>query len=321
MHLIVARRDLTGFQHLHPKMSADGTLVDADDAPRGRQLPRLRRLQARRRGLDARPPTSTVDGSAESAPLPAAGDDGDDRRRLRASTSTGAGVTRRRADASSRFDVQPRRQAGRGRALPRRRRPPGRAARGRPRLPARPSAGGPGTGGAGPLRDRVPERRAATASSSSSSTGAGAHGRVHRRRARLARAPSGSQGWRQPPWPVSRWLAALRAPAARLVGLDRRRVVEQRLHDAPGLLDRVLVGNSCAVAAQRVAQQALVGLGLVAGLSLEQQVEVDPAAAPPRPPSSPSSRARRPASGLIRMISSFGSGIDRGRRSRAAAGA
>src|SRR4051812_49912430 len=25
MHLIVARRDLTGFQHLHPRMAADGT--------------------------------------------------------------------------------------------------------------------------------------------------------------------------------------------------------------------------------------------------------------------------------------------------------
>jgi hypothetical protein len=33
MHLIVARRDLTGFQHLHPRMSADGTWTTAVRLP------------------------------------------------------------------------------------------------------------------------------------------------------------------------------------------------------------------------------------------------------------------------------------------------
>ena len=31
MHLIVVRNDLTGFQHLHPKLGADGTLAHAGD--------------------------------------------------------------------------------------------------------------------------------------------------------------------------------------------------------------------------------------------------------------------------------------------------
>ena len=54
MHLIVVRRDLTGFQHLHPDAARRRHVGDADRAARGRLLPRLRRLLARRRGDDAR---------------------------------------------------------------------------------------------------------------------------------------------------------------------------------------------------------------------------------------------------------------------------
>ena len=46
MHLIVVRRDLTGFQHLHPTQDADGTLDDPAAPRRGRLVPRLRRLLA-----------------------------------------------------------------------------------------------------------------------------------------------------------------------------------------------------------------------------------------------------------------------------------
>ena len=126
----------------------------------------------------------------------------------------------------------------------------------------------------------------------------------------VAVAVSGSQGLRQPPWPVSRWLAAP-GPSARLVGLDRRRVVEQRLDDPPGLVDRVEVREQLRVAAQRVAQQALVGLGLVGVLLRRRAGRGGRGGARPRPPSSPSGRSRRPGSGFTRMISSSGSGIIR----------
>ena len=48
MHLIVVRRDLTGFQHLHPTQRAGRHVDGPADAPRGRLLPRVRRLLARR---------------------------------------------------------------------------------------------------------------------------------------------------------------------------------------------------------------------------------------------------------------------------------
>ena len=46
MHLIVVRRDLTGFQHLHPEMAADGTWAVPLRLGARRHLPRLRRLHA-----------------------------------------------------------------------------------------------------------------------------------------------------------------------------------------------------------------------------------------------------------------------------------
>ena len=56
LHLIVVRRDLSGFQHVHPRMAADGTW-SVPLAARGRRaVPGLRRLPARRpgRAADAR---------------------------------------------------------------------------------------------------------------------------------------------------------------------------------------------------------------------------------------------------------------------------
>ena len=50
MHLIVVRRDLTGFQHLHPTLAADGTWSTPVTLAQARLLPRVRGLLARRRG-------------------------------------------------------------------------------------------------------------------------------------------------------------------------------------------------------------------------------------------------------------------------------
>ena len=44
MHLIVVRRDMTGFQHLHPTQRPDGSWSVAGHAARRRLLPRVRRL-------------------------------------------------------------------------------------------------------------------------------------------------------------------------------------------------------------------------------------------------------------------------------------
>ena len=48
LHLIVVRRDLSAFQHVHPVRAADGSWSVPLDLPRRRQLPGVRRLPARR---------------------------------------------------------------------------------------------------------------------------------------------------------------------------------------------------------------------------------------------------------------------------------
>jgi hypothetical protein len=69
MHLIVARRDLTGFQHLHPEQRADGawtTTVRIDDAGSYRLFADFSRGgEARTLASDLR-----VDGAADLRPLP-----------------------------------------------------------------------------------------------------------------------------------------------------------------------------------------------------------------------------------------------------------
>jgi hypothetical protein len=71
MHLIVARRDLTGFQHLHPEQAGDGTWttrVRLDDAGSYRRLADFsHRGTARTLATDLR-----VDGAAALRPLAAA---------------------------------------------------------------------------------------------------------------------------------------------------------------------------------------------------------------------------------------------------------
>ncbi len=72
MHLIVVRRDLTGFQHLHPRMAARRHLGGAAAADRARRVPRLRRLLERRRGDDAgrRPARSPATPPRRRCPRP-----------------------------------------------------------------------------------------------------------------------------------------------------------------------------------------------------------------------------------------------------------
>ena len=44
LHLIVVRRDLTGFQHVHPSRAADGTWSVPLDLSDGRRVPGFRRF-------------------------------------------------------------------------------------------------------------------------------------------------------------------------------------------------------------------------------------------------------------------------------------
>ena len=136
LHLIVVRRDLTGYQHLHP-------------SPRRARAPGRSPLTSRRARTrcsptspppagepgSRSPPTSPAPGTYTPQPLPAP---------ARPRTVDGYDVAldgdaRRRDQQPAHPHRHPRRRAGhRPRALPRRVRPPRRAARRRPRVPARP---------------------------------------------------------------------------------------------------------------------------------------------------------------------------------------
>ena len=164
MHLIVVRRDLTGYQHLHPTLARRRHLGVAAHA-------------ARRPAPTARSPTSRSTATPTTLghrplrrrrrPLAAAaraGRDARTRRRLRRRARARRAARRREASSASRS-----RRGGRPVTTSSRTsapRPPRRAARGRPRLPARPSRR------ATRRRDRfdaeLPDARAATASSCSS---------------------------------------------------------------------------------------------------------------------------------------------------------
>ena len=135
MHLIVVRRDLTGFQHLHPEHGGRRHLVGrrcASTTPAPTACSPTSRATASRTRSRA---DLRVDGAADL------------RAAARAATDRGSdggydvrlddGAARAGEEADAALHGHPRRRAGRDRALPRRRRPPGRAARGRPRVPAR----------------------------------------------------------------------------------------------------------------------------------------------------------------------------------------
>ena len=166
MHLIVVRRDLTGYQHLHPRRDADGHLERGPAAPRGGRLPRLRRLHDGGRALTLATDLFVAGAFAPRAlPAPTPVDEAE--RLPRRAVGRGPGARR---DGRARLRPQPRRPAAdRRRALPRRRRPPGRAARGRPGLPAR-APGGVRHAGPHPLRRRAARRPGATVCSCSSAT-------------------------------------------------------------------------------------------------------------------------------------------------------
>ena len=178
MHLILARRDLTGFQHLHPSSAADGTWttrVRLDEAGSYRLFADFSPTATSRRRSPPTCASTARPTSGRCRPAPAAVTDGGYDVRLDAG--------RRAPGAGGRpalHDHQGRR-ARRDRALPRRRRPPRRAARGRPRVPARaPDATRPAAArSASPRRSRP---RAATACSCSSSTTAGSRPSPSRRR-------------------------------------------------------------------------------------------------------------------------------------------
>ena len=101
MHLIVVRRDMTGFQHLHPTENADGTwsvAVTLPDAGSYRVFADF--------SVDGRPHTLaddlTVDGAVRSQELPAPAD-GVDVDGLRVTQTKGA--SRAGAESELAFDV------------------------------------------------------------------------------------------------------------------------------------------------------------------------------------------------------------------------
>ena len=94
LHLILVRRDLTGYQHLHPAMAADGTWSVPLTVARAGRLSRLRRLPARLREARARRRPARA-------------------RRLRAARAAGAGADARASTATTSGSTQPALRAGR----------------------------------------------------------------------------------------------------------------------------------------------------------------------------------------------------------------
>jgi hypothetical protein len=70
MHLILARRDLTGFQHLHPELAADGTWTAAVTLPEAGSYRLFADFSYRDEAITLATDLR-VDGAADLAPLPA----------------------------------------------------------------------------------------------------------------------------------------------------------------------------------------------------------------------------------------------------------
>ena len=80
--------------------------------------------------------------------------------------------------------------------------------------------------------------------------------------------------------PADQGLRIIGFPGSARAGAGVGRVLEQRLHDGPGLLDAVLAGEELAVAGQRGVRQPLVRFGRLAQLTGERGVQVDRAPGP-----------------------------------------
>ena len=134
LHLIVVRRDLTGYQHLHPAMARGRHLERAAEASPSRGAYRVfADFQLRRREARARCATCSCPGGFRPAPLPAPATVAT-RRRLRRPAAVAASCGPA-DEAPLRFTVSRGGPAGRrGGAVPGRAGPPRRAARGRSRL-------------------------------------------------------------------------------------------------------------------------------------------------------------------------------------------
>ena len=181
LHLIVVRRDTTGFQHLHPEMAADGTWRVPLTVPAAGSY----RAFADFTPTGAGPLTLGVDLAAAGEQTPV--------RHQPARTAQLDGYQVQLdgelvpgAASPLTLTVSPRRRAGhRPAALPGRLRPPGRAARGRPGLPARAPVRGAGRRShrgraADPVPGRGAQRRDLPAVPGLPARRHGAHRRVHR---------------------------------------------------------------------------------------------------------------------------------------------
>ena len=89
------------------------------------------------------------------------------------------------------------------------------------------------------------------------------HGRHAARRLRVAPGPIGAD----------QRVGRLRSPGSGLVFVTRRRIVEDRLDDPPLRVDDVLPAEQLAVAAHRVAEQALIGRRERSGLLAQGQFD------------------------------------------------
>ena len=182
LHLIVVRRDLTGFQHVHPELDQStgewSTSVDL--------TPGAWRVLADFRPTGGEPLVLGTDLLVAGAVRAGAA-----RRRIGStrrsttSTSPSTGEPHRRSGDAADRDPRPRRRARhRPAALPRRLRPPRLAARRRPGLPARPPRRGHRPGPGDLLPHRVPGAGSLPAVPRLPARRDGAHGGLHGHRGR-----------------------------------------------------------------------------------------------------------------------------------------
>ncbi len=177
VHLIVARRDLTGFQHLHPRQGSDGrwsTDITIGDAGSYRVFADFKR-RGENHTLAA---DVAVDGPLDSRPMAAVTNTADAGDGYRVELTGPASRAGEEAELGLPRDA--RRRGDRRRRLPGSQGPPGRAARGRHGLPPRaPGRGRPRWGRGDRVRDRVPLGWPLRAVPAVQAPGRGAHRHLH----------------------------------------------------------------------------------------------------------------------------------------------